>query len=149
MTSSSDLSVRRVLQIGVAWAVTWSIAAILLMVVVGFVDPDSIDPGEGPLRAVMIFGPMGAISGIAFALLWSRAGRSDSIVHAILRAAAVGFASSFIGQLAFLGHGDQGLVANIQLALVFSAFGSLVAIGWFLASRMWSHRQRPVSGGAA
>ena len=147
---TSALMIRRMLQIGIAWAVAWAIAAILLIVVIGVVDPDSIDPGEGPLGAVMIFGPMGALSGIAFAVLWSiRGRRDDSIGHPIVRAAVVGFVSSFIGQLAFLGHGDQGFVANIQLALLFSAFGSIVAIAWFVVSRAWSPRDRQTSGGTA
>jgi len=142
--------IKRMLQIGMAWAVAWAIAAILLIVVIGFVDPDSIDPGEGPLRAVMIFGPMGALAGIAFAVLWSLGGRpDDSSGHPIVRAAVVGFVSSFIGQIAFLGHGDQGLLANIQMALLFSAFGSIVAIAWFVVSRAWSPRNHQASGGTA
>ena len=38
---------RRVLGIGVAWAALWLGFWLILLGVIGVLDPDSIDPGEG------------------------------------------------------------------------------------------------------
>ena len=66
--------------------------------------------------------------GLAFAILW--------VVFMILGSAIV--------QMAYLGHGDAGLVANIKMALLFSAIGGVIAIAWLAIARAWLHwRSRP------
>ncbi len=57
---------RGVLGIGVTWAVAWAAIFAALSIVVGIIDPDSIDQGEGPLGLARIGGIFGFISGIVF-----------------------------------------------------------------------------------
>ena len=45
------------------WSVAWAAIFALLGVIIGVVNPDSIDPGEEPLRIAWIGGVLGFISG--------------------------------------------------------------------------------------
>ena len=58
--------VRGALGIGATWAVAWAAIFAGLAFVIGIFDPDSIDPGETPLRVGAIGGLFGFISGVAF-----------------------------------------------------------------------------------
>ncbi len=109
-------------------------------VIIGIVDPDSIDPGEGPVVVAAIIGPMGLFSGVAFAILLSITGngRADFDVS-LTRAAGCGVLGSAVVQLAYLGHGDLGLAANIKMALLFCVVGGVVAMVWLGMARRWSH----------
>ncbi len=42
-----------------------------------------------------------------------------------------------IVQLGYLGHGDQGLAANIMVAALFSAVGGVVTLMWLVMVRPW------------
>jgi hypothetical protein len=57
---------RGALGIGVTWAIVWAAIFATLSLVVGVIDPDSIDQGEGPLNLGLIGGTFGFISGVAF-----------------------------------------------------------------------------------
>ena len=130
---------RRVLGIGLAWALVWLAFWTIVGVMIGIVDPDSIDPGE-PMGMVAVFGPMGLFTGVVFGLLVSigRGGRTTRDLS-LLRAAGWGILSTALVQVAYLGHGDQGLAANITMALLFSAFGGVVTMVWLVMARRWSH----------
>lgn len=65
----------------VTWGITWGAVFALLGLIVGFVDPDSIDPGEGPLRIAWIGAFYGVVSGAVFALLLSVAERRRAITE--------------------------------------------------------------------
>jgi hypothetical protein len=60
---------RGALGLGVFWAVVWAAIFAGLSIVIGIFDPDSIDPGEGPVRVAWIGSSYGFISGIAFSAL--------------------------------------------------------------------------------
>lgn len=124
---------RRVAGIGLAWGVLWIAVAAVAGTIIGIVDPDSIDPGE-PIAAVIIFGPMGFLSGVVFALLLggSRSAASDV---SLARSASIGFMATAVVQVAYLGHGDAGLAANLMMALLFSAVGAVVAAMWLILAR--------------
>ena len=62
---------RGALGLGLMWSVTWAAIFALLGVIIGVVDPDSIDPGEEPLRIAWIGGVFGFISGTGFGALLS------------------------------------------------------------------------------
>jgi hypothetical protein len=135
-------AVRRVLGIGLAWATLWLALWTIVVVMIGVLDPDSIDPGEGPMVMLSILGPMGLFSGVAFGILLSIADRGRSAVdRSMIRVAAYGILASAIVQLPYLGHGDSGLAANIQMAMLFCAFGGLVTLAWLVMAR-WSSHQR-------
>jgi hypothetical protein len=60
-----------VLRLGLIWMVMWGATGATLSIVVGIVDPPSIDPGEGPLDLARVLGGVGAGSGLIFGLLVS------------------------------------------------------------------------------
>ena len=57
---------RGAIGIGVTWAVAWGAIFAALGVIVGIFDPDSIDPGEDPVRIGRIGAIFGFVSGVAF-----------------------------------------------------------------------------------
>jgi hypothetical protein len=78
---------------------------------------------------------MGFLSGLAFAgLLFAFGGAGASLFRAVGR----GVFGTALVQLAYLGHGDQGLLANLQMALLFSAIGGLVTMAWHVTTS-WAH----------
>ena len=134
-------AMRRVLGIGVAWGILWLAFWAVVVAVIGILDPDSIDPGEGTMF-VTIFGPMGFFSGIAFAILFllSERGRTPA-APSWVRVAGWGILGTAIVQTAYLGHGDQGLAANSMMALVFSVLGGGITLLWFVIAQRWSRRR--------
>lgn len=136
--SERRAAILRVLGIGLSWGSVWLVLSSMVGTVIGVVDPDSIDPGEGGMF-VLIFGPMGLLSGIVLGILLSLRGRGRELSDLpLLRATMWGVVASAIGQIFYLNHGDQGLLANIQLALVFAAFGGVVTTIWFFLMGWWS-----------
>lgn len=135
----------RVLGVALAWAILWMTFWAIVAVIIGVVDPDSIDPGEG-LAGAAIFGSMGILSGVILGiLLVLDEPRRPSAQLSLGRAAGWGTLASAVAQIPYLGHGDQGLVANIKIALLFSAIGGLVMLAWLALARGWSRRRSPLS----
>ena len=64
---------RGVLGTGLTWGILWAAIVYTIGVVIGVVDPDSIDPGESPVIMGAITGVVGLVSGVAFSLLLSLA----------------------------------------------------------------------------
>lgn len=82
---------RGALGIGLTWSVVWAAIFAAIGVVVGIVDPDSIDPGEDPLRIGAIGAVFGFISGVAFGAMLALAdGRTKLRNLSIGRAALWG-----------------------------------------------------------
>ena len=54
-----------------------------------------------------------------------------------IHVAAWGMLGCAIVQLGYLGHGDQGLAANIMMALLFSAVGGVVTLMWLVMAGPW------------
>jgi hypothetical protein len=129
---------RRVFGIGVVWAVLWLAFWGIVAGVIAVLDPDSIDPGE-PLMFVFVFGPMGLLTGVAFGILLTIREKGRIVVDLpMARVAGWGILSTAVVQLAYLGHGDAGLAANIMMALLFAAFGGVVTAVWLVMARRWS-----------
>lgn len=134
--------VRRVLAIGVGWAVIWLAWWAGVWAGIALVDPDSIDPDESLLLMMAIFGPMGFASGVLLGIFLTLQGRGGAVVvHPAVRVVAWGTLASALVQVFYLGHGDAGLVANIMMALAFSACGGLVTLVWLGLARGWSRRR--------
>jgi hypothetical protein len=126
---------RRLIGVALTWAVLWLTLWSIVGVIIGLADPDSLDPEEGALILV-IFGPMGLFTGVVFGLLLSIGARGTiGVDRPAWRVAALGVAATAIVQVAYLGHGDQGLAANIKMALLFSAIGGVVTTGWLALAR--------------
>jgi len=75
---------RRVLGIGLAWTVLWLAFWAMVASIIGIADPDSIDPGEGPLTMLAVFGPMGLATGILFGVFLSLRGRGTNAAELAL-----------------------------------------------------------------
>jgi hypothetical protein len=66
---------RGALGIALTWAALWVILGSLLMLVLVTLDPQQIDPGEGPATALPILALVGFLSGLGFAALFALAER--------------------------------------------------------------------------
>jgi hypothetical protein len=136
------LTLKRVLGIGVSWALVWLVCWTLVAAVSGAVDPDSIDPGEGWMF-FLVFGPMGVLTGIVFGALlsWRRQpGAPGAAGPALIVVVGNGLLATALVQVLYLGHGDQGLFANVMMALLFTAIGGAVTAAWLPAERWWLGR---------
>ena len=134
---SKRVAVQHVLGIGMTWGFLWLLVMLAIGLVIWIVDPDSIDPGETQI-AIMVLGSMGLLSGVAFALLVSlREGGTAVFDLSLSRAGFCGILGSAVVQLGYLNHGDAGLTANLGMALVFCAFGGVIAVAWLFIARRW------------
>lgn len=77
----SDLrrKVLGVIGIGAIWSAAWSLLFAVLAVATGIVDPDSIDPGEGPVRISGFGLILGFASGVGFGIALALAENRRSI----------------------------------------------------------------------
>jgi len=80
---------RGVMGIGLTWGILWAAIFAALVLVVGVIDPDSIDPGEGPIEVSAIGGFVGLVSGVFFGILLSFAESGKAILDLWLRRAAL------------------------------------------------------------
>ena len=111
---------RGALGLGLLSAGAWAIIFALISLVVGILDPDSIDPGEGPLRVAPIGAVFGFVSGIVFALLLALGeGRKTLRDLSIKRAALWGMLGTSAYPL--LTHVDD------EAALIFGPIGAALA----------------------
>jgi len=130
---------RRIVRIALTWGCLWLLFAALLFLALAILDPDSIDDGEVE-GAIFILGPMGILTGFAFAfliLIGSEITKGSDL--SLIRAISWGFVGSAIVQVFYLGHGDAGLASNIGMALMFSAFGGLISAIWLVLARRWAY----------
>ena len=74
---------------GVTWGVAWGAFFALLSLIIGFVDPPSIDPGEGPIRIGSIGFIYGLVSGAGFGVLLSLSERRKGILELSMTRAIV------------------------------------------------------------
>ena len=56
--------VRGLLGVGLLTGIAWACVGMLLVAVIRIVDPASVDPGEGPLRAALVLGRAGFAAGL-------------------------------------------------------------------------------------
>jgi hypothetical protein len=132
-------TLKRGLGIGLSWAILWLALWSIIAAIIDAVQPDNFDPGEGTMF-VVIFGSMGLLSGLAFgALLLAASRRQTTIDLSMIRTTGIGILGCALAQIPYLGHGDLGLAANIQMALLFSAVGGIVTMGWVVLAR-WRSR---------
>jgi hypothetical protein len=81
--------IRGALSLGLLWGVVWAGVMAITVAIVRAVDPASVDPGEGPLRAAAIGGIFGVIAGTLFALMFAVAERRRTIADLSVWRAAV------------------------------------------------------------
>jgi len=82
-------NLRGVLGIGVTWGILWAAVATSVGMIIGVMDPDSIDAGEEPIVLGLMSGVVGFISGVVFAILLSVAERRKTILDLSLSRVAM------------------------------------------------------------
>lgn len=71
------------------WGAVWAAIFAALALIIGFVDPDQIDAGEGPIPVAGVGALFGFVSGAAFAVLLSLAEGRKTIRDLSLTRAAL------------------------------------------------------------
>ena len=119
---------RGVLGISVLWSAAWATIFAAIVIVVGVVDPDSIDAGEGPLNVAPIGAIFGLVSGAVFAAVLSLADRRRTLGNLSLARVAL---------WGFLGTSAFPLLTPLpnSLALVFGPVGATLAAGLVAIAR--------------
>jgi hypothetical protein len=86
---------RGLMGVGLTWGILWAMVVAAIGVVIGVVDPDSIDPGESPLIAGAIVGFQGFVAGVGFGILLSFAETRKTILDlSLIRVAIWGLLAS-------------------------------------------------------
>ena len=80
---------RGAIGLATTWGVAWAAIFAAIVTVVGFLDPNSIDPGEGPVRVAMIGAVYGLVSGAVVAVLFAVAERRKTLRDLSLGRAAL------------------------------------------------------------
>jgi hypothetical protein len=75
--------------IGMVWGAAWAAFLAAASVIIGIFDPDSIDPGEGPLMLARFGAAFGFVSGAAFGVLLSLTESRKGILKLSLPRAAL------------------------------------------------------------
>lgn len=118
---------RGLIGVGLTWGILWAAITALIGLVIGVVDPDSIDPGETPLIAGGIVGLQGFVAGVAFGILLSLAETRKTIldlslirvaIWGLLASAALPFLTDMpIGMMWFVGSlGAASASASVAIA---------------------------------
>lgn len=118
---------RGLLGTGLTWGLGWAIVTAITGLVIGFFDPDSIDPGESVLGMTAIVGFVGFVSGVAFGVLLSLAeGRKAVRDLSMSRAAVCGVSgASMLPVLTPMN--DSLLLLVCPLGAAFAAASVLIA----------------------
>ena len=101
---------KAVLGLGAMWGAAWALIFALTVLIIGIVNPDSIDAGEGPIRGIAIGALFGFVSGIVFAALFALTERRKTI-----RNLSVGRAALW----GMLGTAAYPLLTPVDNSLVF------------------------------
>lgn len=118
---------RGVMGIGLTWGILWAAIGTAVALVIGVLDPDSIDPGESPIIMGAIIGFVGLVSGVGFGILLS-VGESRKAIRdlSLSRAAMWGILGS--AALPLLTTMDNGLILiTCPLGAAFAAASVAIA----------------------
>lgn len=117
---------RGIAGVAITWGAVWGAVFATLALVIGIIDPDSIDPGETPLRIAGMGAVFGAVSGVAFGVLLSVAERRKTLRELSLTRVALwgAIASAVFPLLTPVDNGMLIIVCPIGAALA----AGLVAI---------------------
>lgn len=116
---------RGVVSISLIWGILWVVVFGIIAIIVGIVDPDSIDPGEEPAIIGLMGGAFGLVAGIVFGILLAVAESGRAVRDiSLLRAAMWGILGSAVFPL-LAGKYDQvfvmcpiGLVVALTLIAI-------------------------------
>ena len=104
--------------IGLTWGIAWALVFAILALIASVVDPDSIDPGEGPIFVFQIGLTVGFVSGVLFGVLLAWAENRKSVRDlSVMRAVLWGALGSAILPLA-TPMNDSVLLNTIPLGVI-------------------------------
>jgi len=119
--------VRGVLGVALTWGFLWWAIGLTVGLVIGVVDPDSIDPGEEPIVVGWIIGFVGFLSGLAFGLLLSLAEHRKTVLDLSLPRVALWGILGAAAPLLLTGMPDGMVVVTCPLGAIFAAASVAVA----------------------
>lgn len=118
-----------VVRIAAFWMLGWALFGALLSLVVGYVDPPSIDVGEGPIDIARILGVVGGACGLAFGTLVATMERGKALSEVnLVRALAWSGIAGLTMPLA-IGENPQVLTNTIPFAAISATLSLAVARG--------------------
>lgn len=130
---------RGLIGVGLTWGILWAAIIAVIGMVIVVVDPDSIDPGEGPLIAGAIVGFQGFVAGVGFGILLSFAEVRKTILDlSLIRVAIWGMLAS--AALPFLTGMPIGMMWLVCILGAASASAS-VAIARKAELRDWEQQK--------
>ena len=113
---------RGALGVSVTWGTLFAAVFAALALIVGVLDPDSIDPGETLFRISGIGAVLGFVSGVVFSALLALVERGKKVHElSVVRAAICGTVATAVFPLL--------TTANNDMAIVLCPIGALVAGG--------------------
>ncbi len=131
-------TLRRASGIGAGWGSLWLAFWLGVAIVIAHAESGQHRSGraDGPDRDIW---PDGVALGSGLRGPGFRLGAAGIATQLSLpRAAGLGVLATAIVQVGYLGHGDQGLAANLLMAFLFSLVGGIVTLAWCLTARLWS-----------
>ena len=126
---------KRIAVLACSWGALWLLMWVIALGAIAWFDPGRGDFEQDIGMFLFIFGPMGLLTGLVFAILVARLGRAPR--PTLMHAAGLGILATALVQILYLGHGDMGLLKNIQMALMFSVVGGVVTIALWSIARPW------------
>jgi hypothetical protein len=116
------IKLRGLVGVGLTWAIVWGLAFAAIAAIVGVIDPDSVDIGEGPLDVAPYGALFGFVAGSLFALLLIMGdGRRKIRELSLARTALWGAIGTALMALWFSG--------DASMLLVLSPMGGALAAG--------------------
>jgi len=120
----------RALILAVGWMIGWAAFGAMLALVVGRLDPETIDPGEGPAVFARTLGGVGALCGFLFGLLLTVMERRRPLHEvSLLRAQIWGFVAGVSVPLLSSGIEDSVIPNTALLGILSGLVSAVVARG--------------------
>lgn len=114
MAEIANKSFRRllgVIGIGLGWALMWGAFFLTLVLIIGTLRPQDIDPGEGPVVAVGTGLLVGFVSGAVFGMIFSFAENRKRIFDlALIRVAIWGMLAAAVWPLLTVVHDSMMII---------------------------------------
>jgi hypothetical protein len=112
---------RGIFGMGLTWAVGFAAFFLMLTAVIGYFDPDSIDPGESPILFARIGALIGFIAGSTFGVLFSFAEARKKILNlSLMRAGLWGAIASSLFPLL--------TTATDSMVIVMAPIGAILGV---------------------
>ncbi len=118
---------RGVVSISLIWGILWAMVFWIIAIIIGIVDPDSIDPGEEPAIIALFGSVFGLVSGLVFGVVLALAESGRAVRDiSLLRVVLWGILASAVFPV---------LVGKYNQVLVMCPIGAVVALVYLAITR--------------